>query len=92
MSIKSISLSLLLLAIGQCAIAEEMKMPTNAKDLKWGPAPPVLPKGAQIAVVSGDPFKDEPWRPTWLVRESGTEQTLRSPTAKLLKCQCHGAT
>ena len=61
MSIKSISLSLLLVAIGQCAIAEEMKMPTNAKDLKWGPAPPVLPKGAQIAVVSGDPFKDGPY-------------------------------
>jgi quercetin dioxygenase-like cupin family protein len=61
MSIKSISLSLLLVAVGQCAIAEEMKMPLNAKDLKWGPAPPVLPKGAQITVVSGDPFKDGPY-------------------------------
>jgi uncharacterized protein DUF4437 len=27
-------------------------------DLKWGPAPNVLPRGAQIAVVSGDPSKD----------------------------------
>jgi ChrR-like protein with cupin domain len=26
-------------------------------DLKWGPAPPVLPAGAQVAVVDGDPFK-----------------------------------
>ena len=25
--------------------------------LKWMPAPPVLPKGAQIAVLSGDPTK-----------------------------------
>jgi quercetin dioxygenase-like cupin family protein len=25
--------------------------------LKWGPAPPVFPKGAQMAVVSGDPGK-----------------------------------
>ena len=25
--------------------------------VKWGPAPPVLPKGAQAAVLSGDPGK-----------------------------------
>jgi quercetin dioxygenase-like cupin family protein len=25
-------------------------------DLKWGPAPPVLPAGAQVAVLDGDPF------------------------------------
>lgn len=27
-------------------------------ELKWGPAPPVLPPGAQIAVLDGDPGKD----------------------------------
>src|SRR4030095_12579939 len=27
-------------------------------DLKWGPAPPVLPPGAQIAVLDGRPGKD----------------------------------
>jgi hypothetical protein len=32
-------------------------MPVNADGLTWGPAPPVLPKGAQIAVLS-DPSKD----------------------------------
>jgi len=26
-------------------------------DMKWGPAPPVLPAGAQIAVLDGDPSK-----------------------------------
>lgn len=40
------------------AIAQQMPKPTNASDLKWGPAPNVLPPGAQIAVVSGDPSKD----------------------------------
>ena len=25
--------------------------------VKWGPAPPTLPKGAQLAVLSGDPSK-----------------------------------
>ena len=27
-------------------------------DLKWGPAPPGLPAGAQLAVLSGDPTKE----------------------------------
>ena len=27
-------------------------------ELKWGPAPPALPPGAQIAVLDGDPGKD----------------------------------
>jgi quercetin dioxygenase-like cupin family protein len=31
--------------------------PAPAKDLKWGDAPAALPKGAQMAVVSGDPGK-----------------------------------
>jgi mannose-6-phosphate isomerase-like protein (cupin superfamily) len=29
----------------------------NAADLKWGPAPPDLPPGAQLAVLHGDPTK-----------------------------------
>ena len=29
----------------------------NADSLKWGPAPAVLPKGAEMAVLSGDPGK-----------------------------------
>jgi anti-sigma factor ChrR (cupin superfamily) len=58
MSIRSIALSLLLVTSGYSALADDMKAPINAKDLKWGPAPAVLPKGAQLAVVSGDPSKD----------------------------------
>ena len=29
----------------------------SAKDLKWGDAPPDLPKGARVAVLHGDPSK-----------------------------------
>jgi hypothetical protein len=29
----------------------------NPGDVKWSDAPPVLPKGAKIAVLAGDPFK-----------------------------------
>jgi len=32
--------------------------PVNADALKWAEAPSILPKGAQFAVVSGDPSKD----------------------------------
>jgi hypothetical protein len=31
------------------------------KDTKWGPAPPLLPKGAEIAVLDGDPTKPAPY-------------------------------
>ena len=30
-------------------------------DAQWGPAPPMLPPGAQIAVLSGDPGKPVPY-------------------------------
>jgi anti-sigma factor ChrR (cupin superfamily) len=33
----------------------------TADGIKWGAAPPVLPKGAQFAVVAGDPSKDGPY-------------------------------
>ena len=40
------------------AVAQNMPMPKNASDIRWGPAPNVLPAGVQMAVVSGDPSKD----------------------------------
>lgn len=33
----------------------------NPKDIKWGDAPPSLPKGAKIAVLQGDPGKPGPF-------------------------------
>jgi anti-sigma factor ChrR (cupin superfamily) len=47
------------LLVGSVTVfAQEMRMPMNADDVKWGPAPNVFPPGAQIAIISGDPFKD----------------------------------
>lgn len=31
---------------------------TRAADTRWGPAPPMLPAGAQAAVLAGDPGKE----------------------------------
>ena len=33
----------------------------NSKDIKWGDAPPSMPKGAKIAVLQGDPGKPGPF-------------------------------
>jgi quercetin dioxygenase-like cupin family protein len=33
----------------------------NLSSAKWGPAPPMLPPGAQIAVLAGDPTKPVPY-------------------------------
>lgn len=35
--------------------------PVTSGDLKWGPAPPSLPAGAEAAVVDGDPTKPGPF-------------------------------
>jgi hypothetical protein len=33
----------------------------RADDIKWGPAPPSLPPGAQAAIIMGDPSKSGPY-------------------------------
>lgn len=54
-------------AISLCAFAAlAADMPSegvmmNPSDIKWGPAPPVLPKGAKAAVLFGDPGKPGPF-------------------------------
>jgi anti-sigma factor ChrR (cupin superfamily) len=52
---------LLLLSFGAAtALAQSggMAAPLSADAIKWSAAPPVLPKGAQMSVISGDPTKD----------------------------------
>lgn len=44
---------LIIFSLGLSALA--MTAPAHAKELKWAAAPPSLPSGAQMAVVSGDP-------------------------------------
>ena len=45
------------LVLGMLALAAPAQAQMNLADLKWGPAPPVFPAGAQMAVLSGDPGK-----------------------------------
>jgi hypothetical protein len=58
-AMRKLVLALGLLVVGSAtAFVQEMRMPMNADDVKWGPAPNVFPARAQIAIVSGNPFKE----------------------------------
>ena len=48
---------LLLTAASVATRADHPHAGQNLKDAKWSPAPPLLPKGAEIAVLDGDPTK-----------------------------------
>jgi len=50
---------MLLVSLGAAALASSSaSAQVMPGDLKWGPAPPGLPAGAQVAVLSGDPTKE----------------------------------
>ena len=42
-------------------LAAQQYVVVQARDLKWMPAPPSLPPGAQVAVLEGDPMKSGPF-------------------------------
>src|SRR5215467_4101971 len=61
----TIALSLVAVVLGSLATSVAAQGASegfvNSKDIKWGAAPPAIPKGAQIAVLQGDPFKSGPF-------------------------------
>ncbi|HEV8680506.1 MAG TPA: cupin domain-containing protein [Stellaceae bacterium] len=58
----SLSIGFALVALAPFgALADSQAMITQANNIKWAAAPPSLPKGAQIAVLSGDPGKEGPF-------------------------------
>ena len=40
------------------ALADDEHKVLATSEIKWGPAPPSIPKGAQVAVLYGDPAKE----------------------------------
>jgi quercetin dioxygenase-like cupin family protein len=49
---------LLLMSLTALLASSAAGAPLNPAQMKWGPAPSALPKGAQLAVLSGDPGKE----------------------------------
>ena len=46
---------------GGSVMAQKAHVMTKLNDAQWGPAPPLVPPGAQIAVLAGDPGKAAPY-------------------------------
>jgi quercetin dioxygenase-like cupin family protein len=51
----------LALSLAAGPVAAEPFHVIHEKDVPWGPAPDSLPKGAQFALISGDPVKPGPF-------------------------------
>ena len=56
---KAVVAALLLAALPAVALAMDDYI--AVQPLKWGPAPPGLPPGARVAVLSGNPGSDGPY-------------------------------
>jgi len=57
-----IVVSTIIAAVSGTAVAQDHGAHAMKPDaLQWGPAPPVLPKGGQMAVLAGDPGKSGPF-------------------------------
>jgi quercetin dioxygenase-like cupin family protein len=53
--IRTSLLAVACLALAAMSVAQSKHVIQNDKDAKWGPAPPMLPPGAQVDVLSGNP-------------------------------------
>jgi quercetin dioxygenase-like cupin family protein len=56
--------AIILGALASSALAQgtsDKEIFINSKDIKWGDAPPSVPKGAKLAVLQGDPGKTGPF-------------------------------
>ena len=58
---KTLVSAIVLAALSFAANAADDHMAVQPSALKWGPSPPGLPAGAQVAVVAGNPAKAEPY-------------------------------
>ena len=51
----------IVLGLTSAGTAQDKHVLATPAQAQWGPAPPMLPPGAQIAVLSGDPTKAQPY-------------------------------
>jgi quercetin dioxygenase-like cupin family protein len=51
----------LLAGFAMIAQGQKSHVVAQLQEATWGPAPPMLPQGAQIAVLAGDPSKPAPY-------------------------------
>lgn len=54
-SIRVVLSAVACLALASVSFAQSQHVIQNVQEAKWGPAPPMLPAGAQVDVLSGNP-------------------------------------
>ena len=77
-SLISTAIFLGLIAVPVAASAASEAVQINADSIKWGDAPPSLPKGAKVAVLYGDPSKAGPFCMR-LVAPAGLKYDVSTP-------------
>jgi hypothetical protein len=60
LTVRLASLALVLTSTAGLAFAQSAHILVPADKVQWGPAPPILPAGAQIAVLEGNPSEKGP--------------------------------
>lgn len=60
LSIQLVSFALMLAAPARPALAQSAHLAVPADKVQWGPVPPMLPPGAEIAVLEGNPAEKGP--------------------------------
>ncbi len=58
--VHALALTLIAMAASPLLWAADPAGPMQPEEIKWGPAPPVLAAGVQMAVLAGDPAKTGP--------------------------------
>jgi len=58
--IPALALTIAALVAAPLLMAADPPGPMQPEEIKWGPAPPVLVAGAEMAVLAGDPAKSGP--------------------------------
>lgn len=53
--------AIFLMAMTGAAFAQSAHVLQSVNQAQWGPAPPMIPAGAKIAILSGDPGKPAPY-------------------------------
>lgn len=53
-------MAIMAMAGSAALVAGDAPGPMQPEEIKWGPAPPVLARGAEMAVLAGDPAKSGP--------------------------------
>ena len=58
--LRAVAFALVAMSGSSLLMAGDPPGPMQPEEIKWGAAPPVLPAGAELAVLAGDPAKSGP--------------------------------